>query len=401
VFTAEELELEDPYDFYARLRAADGIERIPGTRIHLVARHDDVMEVLERADVFSNTIQDVLYDVEEADAGSGAGEGAAADVLATADPPRHTVHRHLLATVFTSRRVADLEPFVRATVQRLLATSVVTGRVEWMGTVALPLPLTVVSRLLTLPSEDLSRLQRWSDAGVDVLGAVTAPERMLECSWLIADWVAYHREQARRLATEDAGADGIAPAIGRAVRDGEISLDEAASLFVQLVAAGSESTSSLIGSAARILAGDADLQRRLRDHPTEIPLFIEEVLRLEAPFRGHYRQVMADTELRGVPLSRGDRLFVLWSSANRDPDAFDEPDRLRLERAKPRQHLSFGNGLHFCIGAPLARLEARVALEELLARTRDLRLEGTPRHLPNLMVRRVAALELTFEPAPA
>jgi cytochrome P450 len=129
--------------------------------------------------------------------------------------------------------------------------------------------------------------------------------------------------------------------------------------------------------------------------------FLEEVLRHESPFRGHYRRVVRETELGGTSLAPGDRLFVLWGSANRDHTLFSDPDDVDLDRANPRQHLAFGNGLHFCIGAPLARLEARIALEELLGTTSGFAPSGPARHLPNLMVRRVAALPLELSPAGA
>lgn len=398
MLTVEDLDLEHPEGLYERLRATDGVPAIEGTPIHLVARHADVMEVLARTDEFSNTIQEVLYDVDADLEKAGSADGAAADVLATADPPRHTVHRGLVATAFTNRRIADLAPMVEAMVTRLLAPSLGARFVEWMGTVAIPVPIAVVAHVLDLPTDDLSRLQRWSDAGVDVLGVVTPPERMAECAWIIADWVAYHH--ARVLEAVDApddGSDALTPTIARAVRAGEVSSAEAASLVMQLVAAGSESTSSLMGSAVRILAEQPDLQSDLRDHPERIPTFLEEVLRLEAPFRGHFRRVLVDTELAGTALRAGDRLFVLWSAANRDTEVFELPDQVDLDRDNPRQHLAFGNGLHFCIGAPLARLESRIALEALLGSTRSFKLAGQPRHLPNLMVRRVSALPLVLE----
>ena len=134
--------------------------------------------------------------------------------------------------------------------------------------------------------------------------------------------------------------------------------------------------------------------------PSSIPAFVEETLRLEAPFRGHYRQVLADTELAGAPLHKGDRLFILWSSANRQPDVFPDPESISLERANLRQHMSFGVGLHYCIGAPLARLEARIATEILLASTTRFRVAGPIRYFPSLMVRRLSALALDLEVAP-
>ncbi len=354
----------------------------------------------------------MLYAIRDDDT-EGVSEGAAADVLATADDPEHALHRHLVATAFTTRRIAGLEPEIRRLVGRFLEPGLAVGRLEWMGSVAMPLPIAVIGGLLDVPVEDLTRLQRWSDAGVEVLGGVASPERMLECSWLIADWTAYHLAQlvaAKRALTGapngtagtgdgDGDGDGVLAVLARAATDGQITDHEAASILGQLLVAGSESTSSLMGSAAALLARDVDLQDRLRADPALIPPFVEETLRLEAPFRGHYRQVLRDTELGGVPLHCGDRLFILWSSANRDPSVFERPDEPVLDRESLRQHLSFGLGLHYCIGAPLARLEARVAIERLLASTRRFTAVAEPDHIPNLMVRRVRALALDVEAA--
>ena len=390
-------QLEDPYPFLEQLRVDDPVHQVPGTRLFLVSRHADILDVLARTDDFSNRIQDVLYTFTEDDP-TGPGAGAAADVLATADDPAHAVHRHLVATAFTARRVAELEPFVTDFVQRCVGPSLAAGRMEWMTAVALPLPIAVMGRMLGMPVEDLTRLQRWSDAGIDVLGGVVSPERMMECSWQLADWAAYHLAQIQ--AAKDSDADGITDAVARAARDGEIDDAEAASLVMQLVAAGSESTSSLIGSVAAALALDEDMQDRLRADPSSIPAFVEETLRLEAPFRGHYRQVLSDTELAGAPLHKGDRLFILWSSANREAEVFPDPETVSLERANLSRHMSFGVGLHYCIGAPLARLEARIATEVLLASTTRFRVSGPIRHFPSLMVRRLSALALDLEVAP-
>jgi cytochrome P450 family 144 len=399
VFTTEEL--EHPYPFYEHLREAATVHRVDGTRIVLVARHADVLEVLGRTDDFSNRIQDVLYTVRPEDE-TGASEGAAADVLATADDPDHALHRHLVATAFTSRRIASLEPEIVRLVDHFLEHGLATGRIEWMAGVALPLPLAVVCSLLDVPAEDLARLQRWTDAGVEVLGGLAPPGRMEECSRLIADWTAYHLIQLRAACAslpDDPGPEGVVATLARSTVDQQLGEHEAASIIGQLPVAGSESTSSLLGSAVALLARDGELQNRLRADPSLLPVFLEETLRLEAPFRGHYRQVVRDTELRGVALQRGDRLFILWSSANRDPLVFTRPDEPVLDREGLRQHLSFGLGLHFCIGAPLARLEARVALERLLASTRRFTGPAEPRHVPNLMVRRIASLPLAVEAA--
>jgi len=168
------------------------------------------------------------------------------------------------------------------------------------------------------------------------------------------------------------------------------------------VIAGGESTTSLIGNAALILATDADLQQRLRDHHELIPAFIEEALRVHPSFRNHYRLVTTDTELAGVPLPRGSHLALLWPAANRDPDAFAQPDAIDIDRDKPRSHVGFGWGIHLCIGAPLARAEARVAIETLLDRTTSVELDhhaDPPEYIPSLMVRRLRNLPLLLSTA--
>jgi cytochrome P450 len=162
------------------------------------------------------------------------------------------------------------------------------------------------------------------------------------------------------------------------------------------VGAGAESTSALTGNAVRILAEAPELQNDLRSHPERIADFVEEVLRLESSFRGHYRHVNRDTKLGDVDLPAGSRLLLLWAAANRDPERFPSPDVVDLDRPNKREHLAFGRGIHFCVGARLARLEARVALEELLADTSSFAIdpERPARFVSSIFVRRHEVLDL-------
>jgi cytochrome P450 len=172
-------------------------------------------------------------------------------------------------------------------------------------------------------------------------------------------------------------------------------------MLVQLVGAGGESTAGLIGNAARILAEQPELQQRLRSAPELIPPFLDEVLRVESPFRGHYRLVRHDCQLGGVDLRAGDHLVLHWGAANRDDAEFADSDQIALGRPGRRAHVAFGRGLHFCVGAPLARLEAEVATATLLARTRRFRLDPAeaPVWAPSIFVRRHAKLRLQIQPA--
>jgi cytochrome P450 len=195
--------------------------------------------------------------------------------------------------------------------------------------------------------------------------------------------------------------DGLIGLVKQAVDDGELSDLEAFGILSVIIAAGGESTTSLIGTAVRILAENHNLQEQLRDDLTAVPTFVEEALRYDPPFRGHYRLVTRDTELAGTPLPAGSHLLLAWPAANRDDAVYDQPDEIRLDRPKPRHHVGFGWGIHLCVGAPLARVEARVAIETLLARTRRFSVDASQlplRYHPSLVVRRLESLPLQLEP---
>jgi cytochrome P450 len=184
--------------------------------------------------------------------------------------------------------------------------------------------------------------------------------------------------------------DDLLGAVARGVVDGVFSEFEAVGTLQTLLSAGGESTTSLLGNAVRILAEDQQLQEHLRRNPNLIPTFVEEALRLEPPFRYHMRMVPKDTVLGGVDIPAGATVLLLWGSGNRDPAEYQRPDEVDLNRKVPRHHLAFGRGIHFCVGAPLARLEARSVLTALLGRTGSITLDpdDAPRWVNSLMVRR-------------
>ncbi|MGD9514636.1 cytochrome P450, partial [Mycolicibacterium sp.] len=177
---------------------------------------------------------------------------------------------------------------------------------------------------------------------------------------------------------------------------GELNNLTAQVMLVTLFSAGGESTAALIGSATQIIATRPDFQRRLRADPGLIPAFLEEVLRFEPPFRGHYRHVVRDCALAGQELTAGSRLLLLWGAANRDPARFDAPDEFQIERPNGEAHIAFGKGAHFCIGAALARFEARIVIDHLLRHTSWVDAAGPGWWLPSLLVRRLDELPLTM-----
>jgi cytochrome P450 len=313
------------------------------------------------------------------------------DVLATADPPAHSMQRKLMNRVFVPARISAVEPLIRSVVASTLDEAVARGEMEWMDELSNPLPVQVISSVLGLPEADGASLKQWADAGVDLLSGVAPPERLGECWQLMVGFLQYLRD---RLAAPSAGS--VTAEIASAVERSDLTEREGVSLMLQLVIAGSESTASLMGSAVHMLASDPALQDELRAHPERMGVFIEEALRLESPFRGHFRITRSATTLGGVDLPEGARVMLLWGAGNRDASVYGCPADLDLARDKPKQHLAFGSGIHFCLGAPLARLEAKIAIEELLGRASSVQLaaDEKPRHHPSLFVRRFERLRL-------
>jgi cytochrome P450 family 144 len=386
--------LEDPYGLYDHLQREAPVTKLPGTDIWFVTRHADVAEAASKPEVFSSNISAVVYRGEgpnpvvlQADPDAI----GAVDVLATADPPAHTMQRKLMNRMFVPARINALEPQIREIVARALNAALVAGQMEWMDELSNPLPVNVISTVLGLPPEDGEKLKSWADAGVDLLSGVAPPERLGECWQLMIGFLQYLREQLAAPASGSVTAE-VADAIAR----GDLTEREGVSLMLQLVIAGSESTASLMGSAVHMLATDQALQDDLRAHPEKIGVFVEESLRLESPFRGHFRVAREDATLGGVEIPKGARIMLMWGAGNRDPKAFSCPADLDLARERPKQHLAFGIGPHFCLGAPLARLEAKIAVEELLARASSVQLaaDEKPRHHPSLFVRRFESLRL-------
>ncbi|MBM3692793.1 MAG: cytochrome P450 [Actinobacteria bacterium] len=396
--------IQDPEPFRAWLRRHAPVYRVPGTTLHLVATWDLVTDVLARIDDFSSNLTALLC---TDDAGRPMlfpmPPGAGIQTLATADPPAHTLHRQVVFPSLMERRMRAVEGSARATARTLVAEAVAAGRVDVTAALADPLPMTVLVDVMGL---DLDRdrvtvadLVGWAFDGTELLAGTTTLARMAALQSRAAEAGRFLADQLARAAPDPA--TGILGAVARGVADGALDPEAAVGTLVILLGAGGESTTSLIGSAIRRLATDPGLQDRLRAAPAEIPAFVEEVLRLESPFTGHYRTVRRATRLGTTDLTAGDTLLLLWASANRDPAHVAAPDALRLDRPNPRAHLGFGRGVHHCVGAPLARMEARVALEELLGATTRFALdpERPPAYVASVFVRRHAHLDLTIEAA--
>ncbi len=389
--------LADPYPFFERLRRDHPVWLVPGLDLTFVSTMELIVDALRRLDDFSNHLdawvatgedgRPVLYDTEHM------GDGTT--TLATADPPEHTIHRSIVFPELVARRMQEMRPFVEGIVGEHIAAARAMGtRVEWADTVAHPVPARVIGHLIGLPDDNWPNVMRWALHGGLLLAGVFTAEELDEITAEVTEAGIYLAETLFQPGREKG--DDLIGVCARAVAAGDLDVSHALGTLTVLLGAGGESTASLIGNAVRMLAGDPGLQEQVRSDPDLIEPFIEEALRLESPFRGHYRKVKQDCELGGVTLKAGSTAMLLWASANRDPAEYERPDEVVLDRRYPRSHLTFGRGIHHCVGAPLARMETTCSLEGLLHETRWFTLadDDPPKWENSLFVRRHERLPL-------
>lgn len=384
--------LQDPYPLYDRMRADSPVQRIGDSGFYAVCGWEAVQDAVTRVDDFSSnlTATMVYHDdgtITPLDMGPLGGPQHA---LATADDPVHDVHRKLLLPHLSAKRIRVIEEFAEATAIELWSKGLADGRIEWMSAVANRLPMMVVARLLGLPDADVDRLIRLGYATTTLLDGVVDAAQLdaaRTAAMELAGYVLEHFGTAKN----NGGLIGDLAALYAA---GELDQLPALNIMLTLFSAAGESTASLLGSAAWILVTQKDVQEQLRAEPDLLGAFIEETLRFEAPFRGHYRHVVRDTTLAGVDLPADSRLLLMWGAANRDPQKFHAPNEFRLDRENAKGHVTFGKGAHFCVGAALARLEAQIGLRMLLEQTTWIEAADVGQWLPSILVRRLERLEL-------
>jgi cytochrome P450 family 144 len=387
--------LQDPYPLYERMRVAGAVHRIGESEFYAVCGWDAVNDVIGRPEDFSaNLTATMTYTAEGSVEAFGMDPlGGPTQVLATADDPVHAVHRKLLVRQLSARRIRAIEQFAADTAVRLWDEALRDGHIEWMDAMANRLPMMVVGELIGVPGTDTAQLVTWGSAVTQLLEGLVSEEQLAAAGIAVMELSGYIKEQFDLAAADPE--DNLLGELARACVSGEVDTVAAQVMMVILFAAGGESTASLLGSAAWILANRPDIQQQVRENPDLLTAFIEETLRYEPPFRGHYRHVRNGTTLAGVDLPADSHLLLLWGAANRDPAHFERPGEFLLDRAEAKGHISFGKGAHFCVGASLARLEATIVLRLLLDRTSTIEQADVGRWLPSLLVRRLERLELS------
>jgi cytochrome P450 len=318
------------------------------------------------------------------------------------DPPRHTLYRRLVNEGFTPRRVAALEPRMREIAHDLLDGMAADGGADFVRAFGDPLPIRVIGEILGVPPEDMDHVQHLSDAfrtfEAGTIGSLPL-ERQIETA---ERFVAFQRyvegmvEDRRRAPGTDLVSVLLATPLGG---ERPLTRDELVSTVIHLLFAGQETTTRLLASMVLLLLSDGALWQRVIDEPELVPTAIEESLRLEPPVTYHMRQAKLPVSIGGAELSPGDAVHLVFRRANRDPLVFAEPDAFDLERANASRHLGLGRGIHFCVGAPIGRLEAKVALEVLTARVPTLRLapERPPQREQHAMLAGLATLPVEWD----
>ena len=393
---------ECPYPFYEALRSEAPVYRVPGRGFFLVGRYETALRVLADTDAFSSSSSvGVPSGTDGMHPEPVLPSGRPVHTLLTADPPQHQKYRSLVNRAFSARRVAAMEPAVRTIAQELCAGFAGRGEVELIYDFAVPLPLIVICDLVGVPRSHLRTFKRWSD-GIAQLGGLTTPEHQAAIARERGEFRNYLIERIEERRAEPR--DDLMSALLAVQFEGErpLTQDELLSILQQFLVAGNETTTNVIASGMLLLLLHPDQLAAVQADRGLIPNLVEEVLRYESPVQAHFRRAARDTVLDGVPIAAGTGVGVLFGCANRDEAQFRSAEEFDVRRPNARTHLAFSQGIHYCVGAPLARLEAIVAFELLLDTLRNVRLapgKNDFTHTPSFTHRGLKHLYLAFDPA--
>lgn len=373
-----------PYDAYAAQRESEPVaynERLGGW---IVTRHEDILAVLRDANIFSNrlasgpsSVSGIAQQILENEALPERTRKAAARrmelsksrVLLFSDPPLHKRQRSLVNAGFTPKRVAELDESVFELTSELIDKFPVDAPFDIAASFSMPIPMTVIATLLGVPPAKMGTFKDWSNAFTRGVGAMDHDTdtiiEIFDHVDAFYDYFTSELDKRREHPVDDLLSDLLAARL-----DGEEPLTEAELLqmLIQFLVAGNETTTNLLTSCVWKLASDTELQQRLRDDPSAVPAFVDEVLRIEPPVQGIWRVAVEEVEIGGVTIPAESLIYLVTGSANHDPEVYDRPEEIDVDATRAR-HLAFGRGEHACLGMNLAKLEAKIALTTLLERT--------------------------------
>ena len=368
-----------PFDKYEELRRKDPVHRLRTINAWVLTQYEDANAVLRDHARFSRDY---------------GGKSAYRSMLDT-DPPDHTRLRTLVSKAFTPRSVADLTPRIQQIVDDLLDATEGRDRFDLIDTFAYPLPVIVIAEMLGVPSEDIEIFKSWSnDIALSVEPAVNDEQqrRIDESGGKLYDYFEGIIEQRRREPQDD-----MITALIAAEDEGDrLTHEELLATLLLLLVAGNETTRNLIGNGTLALVRNPDQLERLRDEPELIDSAINEMLRYDSPVQLDGRMATEEVEIGGKRIKPGQRAICLLGAANRDPSVFTNPDVFDIGR-QDASHIAFGRGIHYCLGAPLAVLEGRIAFSSLLNRFSSIRLLSEPEYREQVVLRGVKELWIEVE----
>jgi cytochrome P450 len=405
---------QEPQPYYARMRDEQPVFRADNG-LFVISRYDDCLDALRRPDVFSNsfggpgtpgTLGAARDDPEMAEI---AAQGyPPVPTLLVADPPAHTRYRKLVGRAFTPRRVQGLVPEIERVADDLFGRFAGNGRVEIVTEFAVPLPVRVIAYALGVPADRQADFKRWSDDSIAGIGAVVSRERSLEMARGVVEFQQYFATELERRRQEPCD-DMLSDLVHARIEDPDgdedttpLTMPEMLSILQQLLVAGNETTTKLVTEICRMLVENPEAAARVREDRGLVPNVVEEALRLATPTQGMFRKVTRDTIVGGVVMPQGSMCVLMYASANRDDAEFPDSNAFVPDRTNAKEHLAFGKGIHYCIGASLARAEAIVALDRILD-LRDLRYApgNDFAYEPSFILRGLRRLDLEFTPGAA
>jgi len=368
--------LADPYPFFAHAHRDAPVFFSERFNLWIVTRYEDIWTALRDPATFSSAVSTTVGTSVPPEVEAILAEGwGDISTLVTSDPPAHTRYRGLINKAFTPRRVAERADRIREIANALVDGFEADGRVDLVRRFAYPLPMTVIAEILGVPREDLDRFKRWSDDIVARLSTDLPLERQIECARSLVEFQHYFSAclDARAAAPRD---DMLTDLLNARIEGTEpLSRGEQLSILQQILVAGNETTTNLIANMVVLLLERPDHWRAICAEPTRTAAAVEEALRMESPVQGLFRSTTREVDLGGVRLPAGAHLQLLYAAGNRDAGEFSDPGTFDMNRPNGAAHLAFGGGAHFCLGASLARLEGRTALDVLTSRLPDLTLD--------------------------
>lgn len=385
------IQRENPYPTYAEMRREQPLSYSPLFDSWLVTRYADVQLVLKDHARFTssmNMLQPRVPLPPEAQAVLQDSMSRMRSIV-NSDPPQHTRIRNLVSREFTPQRMAALEPQLHALASKLIDSFIDAGEADLIQQFCVPFAAAVIADLLSIPRADIAMFKRWADDVIVLVSGIGTTEQLVTAAHGLLQMQAYTRDRLQQRAASPQ--DDLLSRLAQAVQDDPdaLSEDELVALPMQLLVAGHETTINMLGNALVLLLHHADQLQAMRDDPTLIAGAIDEVLRHDTPILVVNRRTTTQVEIDGVLLPAGTKLLLVMGAANHDETHFSTPEHFDIQRPNADKHLAFGRGIHFCLGAALARLEGRVCLELLLRRLPGLRFRSDePVHRASTIVLR-------------